>query len=523
MRNTLLLIQNYFLCFLGRINGKKGNAKKFGFGVGLILLFGFIFVFMFVNLAILTTETALQLEDPKIALYSNASMAVIFSLLIMVTKSTFVGKNSDEDMLISLPVTKNNIIVAKVFYDFLFDLAIVIITIIPAYIVYYIMVPSTSIFLVVRSFIVCLLIPLFLGSMGYFLSLFFNWIASKFKYYNIVQTIFNIIFLLAFMICYYGLTIFSSKDTAAGSDILLKFAPIRWLVSFIADGSFISLGFIFLVTVFPFIISIIIKSKMFGITFAKYKGKETTIKYEQSSVIKSLYKRELTRYFNIPTYVVNTIFGGILIVIFAITLIVIGKDYILNMAKIIGLGDLDRHLVVIVIIINCIMSAEICTTSCSISIEGKTLWILKAHPISEKAIFISKVLLNITIAFPFIVVSGFLLAITLGFENLPFLILIPLITVLTSSMSGLIINLIYPKFDFVSETVVVKQSMSVGISAIYNIVISIIPFIIYFVFNKMINKFIILTLIIFICLLICGITYLYLLKKGKKLYQKIND
>ncbi len=521
MRDTWLLIKNYFKCFLGRVSSKKGNASKTSIGLLIVILFSSLFVYMFVNLAIMTTKSALDVGEPSIALYINATMAVLFSLFMMITKSTLPNKNSDEDNLLSLPIKKSSIICAKIFYDYLFDFAVVLVTILPAYIVYFILVPGVTIFLVIRAIVICLLLPMFLCAMGYFLGLFFSIIASKFKHYSIFQSIFTIIFMVIFLVCYYGLTIISTENPEHNAGIIMGIAPIEWIVSFIAIGKVSAIILISLITIVPFILSIFLKTKLLGLSFSKYKIKNANLIFEQSTITKSLYKRELSRYFNSSTYIVNTMFGGIILIIISIVILIIGKKYLVDILKTSGFGNLDAHFVPIVLILSCFSVATICTTSCSISIEGKSLWILKVHPISEKAIFKSKILANLTISLPFIIISALLFAISLGFQYLLFLILIPASLSLSVSMIGLIVNLYYPKLEWVSEINVIKQSLSVGLAIIINIIIGIIPFIIYFMMYEMVNIYLLLSLVFLFNIIINVITYVVLMQKGKLLFKNI--
>ncbi|MGM9900264.1 MAG: hypothetical protein ACI32E_06785 [Bacilli bacterium] len=523
MRNTLLLIKNYFQCFLGRISGKKGRTSKTSFGFMLMLLFACIFIYMFVNLAIMTTQSAIDLDSPILALYINAAMAILFALLMTITKSTLPKKSTDEDMLLSLPITKSQIITAKVFYDYLFDFAIVLATILPAYIVYYVMIPGTSFLLIVRALLICLLIPMFLGSMGYFLSLIFSFIASKFKHYSIIQSLFTIVFTLIFLVCYYGLTFLANDNSNQNANIIMNLAPIEWIVSFIASANIVSLMFILLVTLIPFIIFISVRSWMIGKSFKMYKEKNSTLSFKPLSTTKSLYKRELSRYFNISTYVVNTMFGGIMMLLVAVAILVVGKSYLSNILQTLKIDSINEHFIAIILLVLGFTTATLCTTACSISIEGKTLWILKAHPISEKAIFISKILVNLTISAPFIVISAILLSIALGFKYFIFLLTIPLTQSFIVSTIGLIVNLIYPKLDWTNEVSVIKQSMSVGISMLVNIVVCIIPYIVYFALFQYLNEIALLCIVIALTILIGVVSYLILVKKGKTLFNKIYD
>ena len=119
MRNTFLLIKNYFNCFLGNLFKRKNQVMKYGSAILLLLGISAIFVYLFVSLAITSTTEAIEFGNPKIALYLTASMALIFIMLMTITKSTTPFRNTDDEQLLALPVTKTNIVIAKLFYDYL--------------------------------------------------------------------------------------------------------------------------------------------------------------------------------------------------------------------------------------------------------------------------------------------------------------------------------------------------------------------------------------------------------------------
>lgn len=523
MRNIGLLIKNYLNCFLGRFSKNKTQTKRTIGALGIILIVGLISITMFISLAISIVQSSIDSGNPVFALYINATMALIFILIMVVTKSSVSNKNVDDEMLMSLPIRKSHIVIAKLFYDYLFDFSIVFIIVIPSYIVYYIYVPDVSLFLIVRAFIVCMLLPLLLGTISYFIGLLFNVITRKFKYSNLLKSILNIVLLLAFLISYYGLLMITDDNSIKYANIIMNLAPIEWMVDFISLGHIKSFGFIVLCTVLPFVLCVVLKSYFLGKSFSSYKNKKTSLSFKQLSPLKSLYKREMSRYFNSAIYVINTLFGGVMILIFAGILVALGKDYIIRVIENVGLNSFDRYIIgVILIIINFSVSA-ICTTSCSISLEAKTLWILKSHPVSEKNIFISKILFNLTISLPFIFIGGILLSISIGFKYAIFIILIPAIFSFCVSTIGLIVNLLYPKFDWSNEMTVIKQSLSVGVSMAVNMIIGIVPMIIFFLFNKVLNEIILLIIVLFIYIIISVICYIFLFKKGKKIFDKLFD
>jgi ABC-2 type transport system permease protein len=153
----------------------------------------------------------------------------------------------------------------------------------------------------------------------------------------------------------------------------------------------------------------------------------------------------------------------VLLLILAISIFVIGAD---KVASIINLSAYTNmiNVQITMIITFCILMS--CTTNSSISLEGKSLWILKSLPIDEIDIFKSKLLLNILLVLPISLLSFFIISIKLKFDIIYTITMIGLIIACTlfTSLYGLFINLIYPKTDYISETEVVKRSASTMIS-----------------------------------------------------------
>ena len=101
-----------------------------------------------------------------------------------------------------------------------------------------------------------------------------------------------------------------------------------------------------------------------------------------SSPMKSLFKKELKRYFASNVYVMNTVFGMLILVIMVIALPFIDPNTIVEGIDVAGAVE-D---IIPVIITFCISTS--CTTMASISIEGQNLWITKSLPVSSE-IYIS--------------------------------------------------------------------------------------------------------------------------------------
>ena len=106
------------------------------------------------------------------------------------------------------------------------------------------------------------------------------------------------------------------------------------------------------------------------------------------------------------------------------------------------------------------------TTSASVSIEGKNWWIVKSLPVKSSDILKAKLCFQLALYMPFYLLSEvfLLFSVRTGIINRLWILLIPLVYIVFSAVWGLFLNLKFPKFTWETETEVVKQSASVGIS-----------------------------------------------------------
>jgi ABC-2 type transport system permease protein len=112
-----------------------------------------------------------------------------------------------------------------------------------------------------------------------------------------------------------------------------------------------------------------------------------------------------------------------------------------------------------------------------ISLEGKSLWIIKSLPVEAKTVYLSKIAVNLTVLSPCLVDALLIgLALKLGFAESLLLMLMTAVCSIFISSYGLLINLLLPNFSWSNETVVVKQSAACMITIFSSILFCVIPF-----------------------------------------------
>lgn len=255
----------------------------------------------------------------------------------------------------------------------------------------------------------------------------------------------------------------------------------------------------------------------------KYEYKDS-ISRGKSSVKLALLRKEIYGYFSVPIYVVNTIIGPILSLVFTYFLISQSKaEYLKIGEKYIEMQMILPPLVILLMVFSISLSS---TTSSSISLEGKRLWILKTLPVKEKDVFNAKVLVNLLITIPFIIINNIIFLLMKDFYLNVFQVvssfILPILIVLIISKVGLYINILLPKLEYEQLAQVVKQSLSVLVTMLVATLLVLIILgsaLITYVLTKNMTITYIATYVV--CLLMYIIISLILQTSGKKNYNKI--
>ena len=83
------------------------------------------------------------------------------------------------------------------------------------------------------------------------------------------------------------------------------------------------------------------------------------------------------------------------------------------MEQMVGLTGFSQMLPLIAPIFLCLFIGIACTSACSISLEGKSLWIIRSLPVDTSTIFAAKIGVNLTITVPISILDSILLGLFL--------------------------------------------------------------------------------------------------------------
>lgn len=493
---TLLGMQVKNLYGLNVIKHTKDKSKKRNFII--ISIFIELFALMILAYIGLMSYGLIKIGIPNTVptlLFTLSSVIVLVFSLFSASSSLF--KMNDYEILSSLPISNKSIVASRFLAIYVGDLEICILTMLPGIIVYGVCVKPFFTFYL-YSLLGALFIPMIPLIISTAFGALFTGITSRIKHKSIITVVFS---LTMFILIVVGLadikniniSELSLEDIAGminGFEKSIKniYIPSKWFSEAVLNNNILGLIFYLLLSVLLFIILIlVIEKKFYSICNAlntKYTSKDYEIKeLKEGNLTISLFKREIKRVFASSIYVTNSLVGCILMVVLSISLLLIDINQVEEILKIPGI---IMRVAPIVLILPVLI---IPTTSSSISMEGKEVWINQTLPIRPKDIYNSKILTNFAVVFPFYLIAIIIALIALkpGFVDSIFIIIVPIFFIIYSTIIGLSINLRFPNLVWDSEVSVVKQSLATLIAMIVGIFTGIIP--IAFMFISNINKY----------------------------------
>lgn len=400
------------------------------------------------------------------------ALMAIMVIMICFIGSVFLTEHElyeakDNDLLLSLPISNRDILLSRLctilFLDYIFELLIVL----PAFFVY-IRFISMNLLQILIFMIVVLTLPLMVMTLTMIMAWIVACIMKKIRYKNIVSVILWLILFGAYMFAVttiqdYIVVLIQNGKTIAQA-IEKSLFPIYHLAVSISDANVLSLVFYLLCAFIPFgLVFYILSINFIKLTSSKGKEKKRVYKekpMKEKKVLYSLYIREIKHFFSNPMIILNGVIGTIMTLITCIALCFYKDDLQLLMYQ---LPFLDIYTVAIACIISISMGSLNVISASLISIEGQNLWILKSLPIKEKDILLAKLLLHLSICLPGHVLFGIVISVILDFSifNSLITIIIPCLMTVFVAFAGLLLNLWKPRFDWINETMCVKQSMPV--------------------------------------------------------------
>ena len=396
---------------------------------------------------------------------------IIFAFGIFKTGGVIFNR-SGYDILSSLPLRKEALVVARFARMYAEDLLMTLLVMLPGGAVFAIFSRPAWHFYPVWA-LSTLLIPLLPLSIATLFGAVVTAISSRMKNKSAAEAILSIAFAVTIIALS---TSFGSSAENLTPEMLASlaetvaqligstFPPAIWLGSAMAAGNFGALLLCAAVYAAVFAVMVALVARNFhticrrlNVTTAKHDYRMGQL--TSSSVLKTAWLRELKRYFSSGTYVTNTIMGPIMGTVMTLVYLFAGEE---SLNALLGIEmDFGAWLPFVVAGSFSMMP----TTATSISMEGKNWWITKTLPLPAKTVLDAKLLMNLSLMLPFYVVSEVMMALALkpGFMELVWMLAIPAVIIVFSCVFGITANLLLPNFNWNSEVTVVKQSAAAAV------------------------------------------------------------
>lgn len=457
--------------YFDRKNGK--NRSKGGI-IGYVALYLFLFGFLGVFFFQMAKSLCKPLSDAGFGWLYFALMGLI-AVAMGVFGSVFntyssLYKAKDNDFLLSLPIPPGKILMIRLCGVYLTGLMYELIIAIPTMLVYFISVKPT-VLSVVFNLLLPLVLSFFVLTLSCLLGFFVAAISSKVKSKNIITVILSLVFIAVYYYVYakaYQIiqSILADPEKIGNSvkGILYPF----YRMGLGAEGDVLSfLIFTLIVAALLFITCLVLSRSFLSIATANkgaakkaYKEKEA----KASPIEKALLLKELRRFLGCSIYMLNCGLGIVMMPIAAVAVLIKGPQLSTMLSGM--LGEHANTLPLLAAAAVCMLCTMNDITAPSVSLEGKSLWLVQSFPIPAKKVLHAKIKLHLLLT----VIPAALLAVCVCIAlkiSLPYAILIFLFTLIfifLTALIGLALNLKMPNLTWTDPTVPVKQSLCVMIA-----------------------------------------------------------
>lgn len=463
----------------GRSTNQTSAGKAVLFSVLLIVVFAYLSV-MFGGLFFLLLNFTANTELNYVAISAATFLSTVLCFVgtVFSIQSTLFN-SKDNDLLISMPIPPRLILLSRLAAIAILNYFFALLVFLPAEISW-IAVCGFD-FSAVMIFILFLVVPMLSMALTLIIGWLIALISSKMRNKNLVTTILSVIafgayFVLCFNLGGYISAVEENPEivTSLFSEYLGLFVIMgKAAASLDAAAILITLA----VCIIPFAIVYFILSKSFLkiVTNKKSAKKTVYVKKEMktASVRTALLKKEFGRFFSSAAYFLNGFMGVIFTVLVAALFIIDSgsvNGIITEISAEFGI-DPSGFAALIGIVILVMLSAFDLPTSVSISLEGKTLWILQSMPIRTTDVLIAKVRAAVlATAVPNLILAAVISAVfPIGIIHIIPVFITAVAMPVFCSCLGLCINMLMPRFDWVNETICIKQSGSAIVSLLASI------------------------------------------------------
>jgi len=501
------------------INSLKPKKSKISLPIIILGILGLVALIAFQNIMTFIVLADLGLE--KIGMFQIASMLFMLCFILSAVKINGQAKEKDVDLLLSMPIARSTIVLAKCATKYILNFLIAFGLVMPCVITALVM--GANIALLFYSLLLIVFFPLLIIGITFLLDFLTNTLFGRVQGAAIFKGLFIVLILVGYLIINFSVTGAIQEIEAVDLDgfineYLNMFLPFKWFVLGMY-GHLASVAYTLLLCIVPFIIG-------FALYLATFDNEQVILKSKKavnfgklnSGAFTAIVKKEFKVYFGSTAWLINTFIGPALLIIATIALAFGGQDALNGLIA--GVTVPKDFLFAIVCIMFVSLIGLTAISCSSISMEGKSFWLIKNSPVDVNTVLFAKSIVNLTLTVVPAVVCSIVLGFALVFTPIQFVLLLTVSIIYSFFVSfvGVLVNLCFPKLKWESEQSVVKQSTSVMICTLSIFVVMAGVVGLYFLLPKMSIELFVLIVTVFFAVVLAA-TSVILFTKGKKLYN----
>lgn len=262
-----------------------------------------------------------------------------------------------------------------------------------------------------------------------------------------------------------------TNAAAIGSGIQ-TWGNLLYQLGMAADGSVSSMLLFCGITLGLFVVCFAVLERTFyqittRANFQEKKIEKVTVR--AAGMQTALLRREWQHFVSSPTYMLNCGLGLVMLLA-ADVMSILRRDMMMQAFQSVFflMPALKELLPVLVVAAVGMISGMNMISTPSVSLEGKTLWVLHMLPVSGWDVLRAKLTLHLLLNLPVTVFSAVIVGFCLGLkaEDLLYVTVCCAALVWVTGAFGLVIGVLHPTLSWTSETMPIKQSMNVFVSMV---------------------------------------------------------
>lgn len=464
-KQFLELWQSYFV---DRKTGKTRNKGKIALS---FFLFGLLMLVLALAFFAMSAGLCANLEGHNADWLYFALMA-LFSMALGIFGSVFntyatVYLPKDNDMLLSMPIPPAKLLLARVAGVFMTSLMYSALVWVPGIIAYW-TVAEAGVLQVIYPVLLTFVIALFVTVLSCLLGFVVAAIASKAKGKSFLTVLLSLAGIGLYYVFYFRISqslneIIQHIDEIGG--VVQKLGYVYWLGR-AAEGDTVLMLLTVVITAALAALCLFVLSKTFlHFVFTKSKAQRKAARARKDGVRsarKALVMREYKHFASEPVWMLNGGLGLLILLAASVFLIIKGG----TVSQLFGALNTDAPFLtasvpVIAAMATCLIISTNAITPASVSMEGKTMWLVQTLPVDAGDVLLAKSRMTVELSALPVMIFTLTAAIVLRFK--PVAVILTLTTaisyLLMASNAGLFLNLKKPDLNWTNPATVCKQGI----------------------------------------------------------------